>query len=204
MKKEPTKQIIFNKPLERISADATELPYEISDNTKIKYQLNLIDHFSKYAFSYLIENKNANTIFNCIVDCFDNNGFPEELGTDHGLEFCNKKLKLYLNSKNIKFIHGCAFQPRSQGCAERLHRTLKINLVANKLIDGDNFNLLKANKNILFHYNNTIHSTTGFKPIEIFYYNSKELFQKVYENTLNSFKNLNVNKVKKKKIFIII
>ena len=45
MKKEPTKQIIFNKPLERILADVNELPYEISDNTKIKYQLNLIDHF---------------------------------------------------------------------------------------------------------------------------------------------------------------
>ena len=40
----------------------------------------------------------------------------------------------------------------------------------------------------LFNYNNTIHNTTSYKPIEIFYSTSDELFKIVFTNTLNSFK----------------
>ena len=74
----------------------------------------------------------------------------------------------YLNSKNIKFIHGKAYNPRSQGCVERLHRTLKTNIFCKKLDDNINFNLERDLNYVVFAYNNTIHYTTGFKPIEIF------------------------------------
>ena len=53
LKREPTKQIIFTKPFERFLADLTELPIELTENSNIKYQLNIIDHFSKHGFIYL-------------------------------------------------------------------------------------------------------------------------------------------------------
>lgn len=68
-KREPIKQIIFKKPLERFLADLTELPYEIAEGTEFKYQLNIIDHFSKYGFSYLLENKTADKVYGGIEEC---------------------------------------------------------------------------------------------------------------------------------------
>ena len=158
--------------------------------------INLIDHFSQYSFSYILNNKSADTILQCLKECFVKNGIPEELGTDNGTEFVNRKVKNFLISKNIKFIHGKAFNPRSQGCVERLHRTLKINLISKKIDDGEKFDLLQANNQILLNYNNTIHQTTKFKPIEVFFSTSDEIKEQVYINTLNSFKHLNSDNTK--------
>ena len=87
LKKESCQQIIFKKPFDRFIADITELPYELIKDTEYKYQLNIIDHFSKYGFSYILENKTAQKVFECIEDCFNKAGFPNEFGTDNGLNF---------------------------------------------------------------------------------------------------------------------
>ena len=128
---------------------------------------------------------------NYIKDFIKNYGIPDELGTYNGKEFSNKKLKNYLTKNNIKFIHGSAYNPRSQGCVERLHRTIKISLICNKLENKNNFNIIKALNYTISTYNNTIHSTIGYKPIEVFYSSSLELKNQVYINTLNSFKYIN-------------
>ena len=47
--------------------------------------------------------------------------------------------------------------------------------------------------NVLFDYNNTVHSSTGFKPIEIFYSTSEKLYEEVFNNTLDSFKYINTD-----------
>ena len=95
--------------------------------------------------------------------------------------------------KNIKFIHGKIFNPRSQGSVERLHRTLKVNLLSYKLDKGDNFDLPNMLSKVLYNYNNTIHETTQFKAFEVFYTNNEDIKEKIYFNTLNSFKKINVD-----------
>ena len=186
-------QMIFTHVYERYIADVTELPDELTNNRKYLYLLNIIDHFSKYAFSYILENKTADTILDKIKDCFLNHGYPEELGTDNSPEFSNRKLNEFLLSKNIKFIHGRPFNPRSQGSVERLHRTLKINLLSYKLDIWDNFDLPNSLGKVLYNYNNSIHETTLFKPFEVFYCTNEDIKEEVYFNTLNSFKKINVD-----------
>ena len=82
-KREPTNRMIFTKPMERILWDLTELPDEIESDSNIKYQFNLIDHFSKNSFSYLLNNQKSTTILNCIKECSNKSGFPEVLGIDN-------------------------------------------------------------------------------------------------------------------------
>ena len=161
-------QLIFTYVYERYIADLTELPNELTNNRKYLYLLNIIDHFSKYAFSYILEKKTADIVLDKIKDCFLNHGYPEEFGTDNGPEFSNRKLNEFLLSKNIKLIHGKAFNPRSQGSVERLHRTLKINLLSYKLDIGDKFDLPNTLGKVLYNYNNTIHEATHDKPFEVF------------------------------------
>ena len=82
--------------------------------------------------------KDQNLIFNYIKQCFEGNGCPEELGTDNGKEFTNRKLKYFLIDKNTKFIHNQLFNTREQGYIERLHRTSKIKLLCTRLDDINN------------------------------------------------------------------
>ena len=80
----------------------TELSFEIYGKTEFKYLLNLIDHFSKYACSFLLKDKKANTVLFYIKECFKKIGIPKQLGTDNGSEFSNNKMKNYLDENKIK------------------------------------------------------------------------------------------------------
>ena len=175
-KREPCMQMIFTHVYERYIADLTELTNELTNNRKYLYLLNIIVHFSKYVFSYILEKKTVDIILYKIKDSFLNHGYPEEFGSDNGSEFSNKKLNEYILSKNIKFIHGKAF-----------------NLLSYKLDKGDNFDLPNILSKVLYNYNNTIHETTQFKAFEVFYTNNEDIKEKIYFNTLNSFKKINVD-----------
>ena len=130
-KRKPTKQIIFAYQNERIWADLKELPYELKYNNNYQYPLNIIDPI----WCYLLTNKKSNNVFKYINDCFNIIGFPEQF-TNNGKKFANDKMKNKLAENNVKFIHGKAFSPCSQGCVEKLHHTLKIKLLCKKLDDG--------------------------------------------------------------------
>ena len=81
--------------------------------TKYIYLINIIDHFSRYINSYLLEKKIS--ILLCIKEFIEEKGVPMEFGTDNGKEFIkiskligirfikvNSTVIEYLTSKNIK------------------------------------------------------------------------------------------------------
>ena len=74
IKWEPAKQIIMTHPLERFIIDITYLPPELIENTNYKYLLNILDHFSKYLFSYLLSDKKADSVYKILNENFLNYG----------------------------------------------------------------------------------------------------------------------------------
>ena len=86
-KREPSKQIIMRKPKERFIMNLTYLTVELIEGNIYKYVFNIMDHFSKFLISYLIQNKDANTILEKLKLCFDTFGYPEQVGCDNGTEF---------------------------------------------------------------------------------------------------------------------
>ena len=135
----------------------------------------------------MLKDKKANTVLFYIKECFKKIGIPKQLGTDNGSEFSNNKMKNYLDENKIKFIHGSAYNPRSQGAIERLHRTIKNSLLCRKIDKGNKFDLEYELNYIINNYNNTIHETTQFTPNELFYSSSEKLFEEAYNITINSF-----------------
>ena len=119
----------MNKPKERYVIDITYLPFEIYKNSKFRYILNCLDHFSKFLFSFLLENKTAKEINDKLKLIFQINGFPEQIGSDNGSEFNNKLVKKLLSDNKIKFIKGKPYNPHSQGTVERVHRTVRNGLI---------------------------------------------------------------------------
>lgn len=65
------------------------MPYFIDINNNNKYILNIIGHFSKICQSYILNNKKAYNILNCIEDFIKRFGKPKSIGSDNGRELKN-------------------------------------------------------------------------------------------------------------------
>ena len=194
-KREKAKLIIFNKPRSRYIVDITDIPTEIRANTNYLYLLNIVDHFTKYANSYLLSNKNQNSILNCIKNFIEDVGEPIEMGFDNGREFLNRSVSSYLTEKNIKIVNGRPYNPRSQGAVERIHVTIRRELISKFLENINNFNLEESLKKTITNYNRIKHRVTKYSPIEVFFSNEKTLFENVYKNTLDFYINSQKNSI---------
>jgi len=159
------------------------------EKTKNKYILNIVDHFSKYLVSYLIQNKTGKEIIKKIEDCIKNIGRPKQILSDNGSEFISKNVKNLLEKNKINFIHGKPYNPHSQGTIQRVHRTVRNALICKYLGNPKNFILYNSLKDVVDTINHTIHYTTRFTPVEVFFFDDKNLFNTVRENTLKSSKN---------------
>ena len=196
IKKEKFNLIIFQRPKERYIGDLSVIPYEFLKNkenkyfdinSKYKYIFTIIDHFSKFSDSFLLIDKTQKTILEKLKFFFEFYGEPESFGCDNGKEFVNPSVNNYLNNKNIKIINGLPYNPRSQGAVERIHITVRNQLLALYLENIVEFNLETAIVKVMNIYNKAIHKVTKYSPNEIFYSHDENLFKKVHENILDFF-----------------
>ena len=180
------KIIIFKKQRERYIADLTDIPAELLINNKnYKYIYTIKDHFSKFSWSYLLENKTSLSILKYTEKFFSKYGECIEMGTDNGWEFVNHILINFLTEKKIKLINGSPYDPHTQGSVERIHREIRKGLLCALLEDTKNFDLKKSLKNVMNNYNNNVNIITKYIPLEIFYSTNESLLKNVYDNTFN-------------------
>ena len=167
------KQIITKKSRERYVIDITELNDDINDKKyNYKYILNVIDHYSKFCSSYLLESKKAEEIIICLNDFISHFGSPKHFQCDNGGEFKNDKFEDFCHSHKIHIIHSKPRHPQTNRIVERLHTEIKKTLFIEKLSKKDNYNIKMAISNAIYAHNYTISRTTKFKPIELFNNNS--------------------------------
>ena len=106
------------------------LGLETTMNTKVCLNvariLVIMDHFSHHVQAYKVEDKRAVTIAKSLHDnYFRHYGFPRQLMSDQGKEFCNNILKEMCYYLNIKKIHTMPYHPQSKGSVKRVHYTLR-------------------------------------------------------------------------------
>ena len=81
----------------------TYIPIDFIKNKKNCYIFNILEHFSKFLISYIINNKYGKTIAEKLSKCFEDYGVPEQIGSDIGNEFINKHVKKLLEKKNFVY-----------------------------------------------------------------------------------------------------
>ena len=188
-----TKQILSYKPLERVQADITYFSNKLDLNElQNKYLLNFTDHFSKFAKSYLINDKKSETIIDKFNDYLKKVGKPEIIHTDNGGEFRSVIFENFCKKNNIKIIHGSVRHPQSQGAVEKFNDNIISKIRYIKLERKKKFNINKALEEAINIYNNTTHSTIHIEPINAFYFNKKKDLNRIIHNTLKS--QINENK----------
>ena len=126
-----------------------------------KFLLCVIDLYSKYAWVVPLRSKAGEEVERGFSEIFKERR-PKKIWVDRGTEFYNQKVKKRLGSIELY----STFNEGKSVVAERFIRTLKERLYK-KMTETRDKNYLKYLDAIVFDYNNTIHSTTGMKPIDV-------------------------------------
>ncbi len=106
------------------SADLVDMQWNSRVNKGFKYLLNIIDLFSKYAWSVPIKDKTGRSITDAFNKVVKSSGRkPEKLWVDQGTEFYNRVFRGWLTENDIEM-----YSTHNEGKAvvvERFNRTIK-------------------------------------------------------------------------------
>ena len=133
------------------------------ENDGYKFLLLVIDTFSKYGWIIPLKNKQAKTVIEAFKSIFKEGRKPEKLWTDKGSEFTNKYVKGLLKSYLIELYN--TENEEKSSIAERWIRTMKDKMWKH-FTDSRTNKYLDVLPDLLEDYNNTVHSSTEFTPID--------------------------------------
>lgn len=105
-------------------ADLVDMREWIKQNKGFKYMLNVIDVFSKYAWSIPMKDKTGKTTLEAFRKIAqDSSRIPKHLWVDRGLEFYNKDIDSWLKKNDI--VRYSTYGEHKSVVVERFNRTLK-------------------------------------------------------------------------------
>ena len=131
-------------------------------NKGFRYMLNVIDVFSKYAWSIPMKDKTGITTLNAFKQIVKTSGrIPKHIWVDKGKEFYNKNIDEWLKENNI--IKYSTFGEHKSCVVERFNRTLKTNMW--KRFTAENTrNWINMLDTLMNDYNNKYHRTIKMTP----------------------------------------
>ena len=91
----------------------------------VKTVLVLVDHFTRFVCTYIVEDHQATTVAKVLYDeYFSVFGFPYWLMSDNAPEFVGKVLTALCDLLNVKQVRTSPYHPQSNGSVKRAHQTL--------------------------------------------------------------------------------
>lgn len=178
------KRKIFTKGIDDLwAADLVIMKNYEKENDNYSYMLNVIDTFSKFAWSYPLKKKDGKSVSKAFEKILkeakiQNHNPPVLLHTDKGLEFENKLFKEMLKKYEIKMYH--TQNEEKSSIIERFNRTLNGKMRIHFEVQN-NKKWIHTLQSLLYEYNfKDIHRTIGMKPCEVKKSNECEVLRKVF------------------------
>ena len=147
-----------------------------SVNKGYRYILNVIDCFSKYAWSVPLKDKMGKTVLYAFQYIVKSNRKPKYIWVDEGKEFYNKDMTAWLKEENITrySTHG----EHKSAIAERFNRTLKEKMCRRFTADNTR-KWIDMLDDLVSKYNISYHTTIRMRPVDA---SKKENETEVWEN----------------------
>ncbi len=126
-----------------------------------RYVLLGIDYFTRRVWGIVLRSKETSEVIRAVQEWIKEDGFPEELITDNGKEFCSSIFEKWCSENNISHRKVGLEAHRSNGRIERAIRTIREAYV--KLGVGNYEDKISR---AISGYNNTLHSGIKCTPLE--------------------------------------
>ena len=155
----PMLKIVTSFPFELVAADVVLFP-RTSDG--FIGCIILVDHNSKWISAVPIKNKTSKSMVNALKlqmlpflpRC------PRKIMTDNGSEFTSKEFNQVLDEFGIQHVYTTPYRPQSNGCIERVNRTVG-SFLRSLGASSDWTDRLTA---AVMIYNTTLHQSIGVSP----------------------------------------
>jgi len=108
------------KPNDIWAIDLFDMSNIKTDNDNITFLLNIVDIYSRYAYSFPLKSKKGSEIVNIFKKL---NVLPSNLWADEGGEFFNREFQKFCKDNKINLYH--TYSHFKSVYAERFNRTLK-------------------------------------------------------------------------------
>lgn len=161
-------------------ADIAFLEHLSNSNDGIKNFLCVVDIFSKFVWVKPLPNKKASTVSAAYESILKESGrIPMRLHTDLGGEFYSKKMKDVLDKYNIKHYSTHSGETKAS-IAEVTIKTLKTKIY--RFLQGKfTSRYIDALQDLVSGYNNTVHSSHGFKPSQVKKQHTETIWHRLYK-----------------------
>lgn len=159
-------------------ADLGDMQDVAADNDNYRFFLLIIDVFSKFIWVRPLLNKTAKATKEAVEDVISQGRVCKKFRTDKGGEFNSNVLKTYLKSIGV---HYYTSQNESKAnYSERCIKSIKVKLIR-YMTHNNTRRYIDVLQDIVKSYNNTVHRTTGMKPVDITDAIAKRLWWKIYK-----------------------
>lgn len=146
------------------SCDLVEMQEWKKQNKGYRYILNVVDVFSKYAWSVKLLDKKGSTVLEAFKNIVKSSGRkPGHLWVDQGREFYNKDMDEWIKENDI--VRYSTYGEHKSAVVERFNRTLK-NMMWRRFTAENTRNWIDMLDKLLLRYNNSVHSTIRKTPTE--------------------------------------
>ena len=173
-----TFKVIIPGPGYLVDCDLADMSQLADDNDSVSYLLVAVDAFSKKAAVIPLKNKTAVEVEAALRKVIEEMGAPKTLRHDAGKEFVNRRVQSLLKQNDIK--NQTTTNQGKAHFSERLIGTLK-KMIYKHVTNTNKFRYIDYLPDIVRSYNNTVHSTTGMKPVDVKGDAAKNLFWKMYK-----------------------
>ena len=172
-------------------ADLVEMQEWSKQNKGYRYMLNVIDVFTKFAWSIPLKDKRGDTVTEAFKNIVKTSKrIPKHLWVDQGKEFYNKNMDEWLKVNNI--VRYSTFAESKSAVSERHNKTLK-EMMWKRFTAENTRTWINMLDKLIMNYNNRFHTTIGMTPIQASMSNNQIT---VIENTLNKTNNIAKGKAK--------
>ncbi|GFT42758.1 transposon Tf2-11 polyprotein [Trichonephila clavipes] len=151
---------VAEEPFEMISLDTVGgFNYH---NSQKKYLHIVLDHATRYAWTFPSKSVTSETYTNCLKQIFSIQ-CPKQLLSDRNAAFTSSKFKKVLKHHNIRQLLTSANRLQCNGRNERVNQTLVAKLRC-KVNSTTKTPWTKLLEQVTYEYNNSPHDVTGFPP----------------------------------------
>ena len=156
----PLVSITTTRPMELVAMDFLKLPLSTDGH---QYVLVVTDHFTKYAWAIPTRDQSAHTTATALwKHVIRHVGSPQRFHSDQGANFESAVIQELCGLYGTKKSRTTPYHPEGNGVCERFNRSL-LSLLGT-LEEGQKPRWPEYIAELMFMYNNTVHSATGQTP----------------------------------------